>query len=62
MKVEAILELPPEELPADTPKFGPRKVIWPDPAKMNFCLTDRRDPFNLAERHTELKRRWDDEQ
>lgn len=61
MKVEDIIDLPPEQLAEDKPKFGPRKVIWPDPKQMNFCLTDRRDPFNYAERHEGLKRRWDDE-
>jgi hypothetical protein len=45
------------ELPAAPPIF---KAIWPDPKTMNFTLNDRRDPFNLAERHTELRRRSTD--
>lgn len=36
------------------------KAIWPDPKNHPFTLNDRRDPYNLAERHTELRRRSTD--
>lgn len=51
----------PEILPTSTTASSPiLKAIWPDPKNHPFNLADRRDPYNMAERHTELRRRSTD--
>lgn len=50
-------EVDPANPPSTPPIF---KAIWPDPKNHPFTLNDRRDPYNLAERHTELRRRSTD--